>query len=237
MFVMQAGKNRHDDICESIELFARDVLPRFEEGRQKKEAAKADRLSAAVDKALARRSGPRALPSPYSINENAEVAAARRSAHVPLRQLAGQARQSAGESVRGRAQSGASRLVGRASDHALERIFGNRQAQRAVFAMMASRFDPEKAGGFEGAIRYDLGLSDGTRRSWAIEVQGGKARAREGDAGSAALTIRVPLVNFIRVITEGESFLPLIMDGIMTLDGDLDLANRMAEMFGARSTY
>ena len=59
MFVLQAGRNRHEHICESIELFAREVLPRFAEGRDAAEAAKADRLAAAVDKALARRAGPR----------------------------------------------------------------------------------------------------------------------------------------------------------------------------------
>ena len=32
MFVLQAGNNRHEHICESIELFARDVLPRFADG-------------------------------------------------------------------------------------------------------------------------------------------------------------------------------------------------------------
>ena len=40
---------------------------------------------------------------------------------------------------------------------------------------MASRFDPAQAGGFEGTLHYDLGRSDGTRRSWFIQVQDGKA--------------------------------------------------------------
>jgi alkanesulfonate monooxygenase SsuD/methylene tetrahydromethanopterin reductase-like flavin-dependent oxidoreductase (luciferase family) len=237
MFVMQAGKNKHEHICESIELFAREVLPRFAEGREKKEAAKADRLAGAVEQALARRSGPRVLSAPYRIDESAELAAARPSAHLPLRELAGQARHSAGESARGKAQAGARRLIGGASDRRLERIFGPRQAQRAMFAMMASRFDPAQAGGFEGAIRYDLGLGDGTRRSWAIEVRGGKARAREGGASNAALTIRVPLVEFVKVMADAQQVLPLIRDGVMTLEGDLGVASRLAEMFGSRPAY
>ena len=36
MFVMQAGRNRHEHICESIELFAREVLPRFADGRERR---------------------------------------------------------------------------------------------------------------------------------------------------------------------------------------------------------
>src|ERR1041385_1701609 len=31
IFVMQAGKNRHEDICESLEIFGREVLPQFQE--------------------------------------------------------------------------------------------------------------------------------------------------------------------------------------------------------------
>jgi alkanesulfonate monooxygenase SsuD/methylene tetrahydromethanopterin reductase-like flavin-dependent oxidoreductase (luciferase family) len=237
MFVMQAGRNQHEHICESIELFARDVLPRFAEAREASEAAKADRLAAAVDKALARRSGPRGLPAPYQIDEDAELAAARRSRHVPLRELAGQARRSAAESARQRAQAGARALAGRASDSGIERVLGSTAAQRALFAVLASSFQPDKAAGFAGSIVYDLGMSDGNRRSWTIEVSGRRAAARQGAAADAALTIRVPLADFVRVIADAGSFLPLILDGRLTMDGDLSLANRLADMFGGRSTF
>ena len=237
MFVMQAGRNRHEHICESIELFAREILPRFADGREEKELAKADRLAAAVDKALARRDGPRALPAPYEVSEDAEVAAAQRPAQAPLRAMAGQARHAARESLRGRGQSGLRRVVGRMSDARLEQIFGASQAQRAVFGMMTRQFDPGRAAGFEGTIVYDLGLADGSRRAWAIEVHDGQARVHQGGSADAALTISVPLTDFIRVLTTAGSFYPLILDGRMTMEGDLTLANRLAEMFGARSNY
>ena len=241
MFVLQAGNNRHEHICESIELFAREVLPRFADGREQREVAKADRLAAAVDKALARRDGPRALPAPYQIDEDAETAAARRTAPVPRGDhqggLASKARHSARDSLRGRGQAGLSRVIGRTSDARLEQIFASSQAQRAVFGMMTRQFDPAKAEGFDGAIVYDLGLSDGTRRPWAIEIHDGRARAHQYAAADAALTIRIPLAEFIRVLTTAESFYPLIVDGRMTMEGDLALANRMPEMFGARSTF
>src|SRR6266699_2323289 len=237
MFVMQAGRNRHEHICESIELFAREVLPRFAEGRDAAEAAKADRLAAAVDKALARRSGPRGLPAPYPIDEEAELAAARRSRHVPLRDLAGQARRSAGESARQRLQAGARALAGRATDGRIERVLGGAAAQRALFAVMASGFDAEKAAGFTGRIVYDLGSSDGSRRSWTIEVKGRRATALQGGAADAALTIHATLADFVRVIADAGSFLPLVLDGRLTMDGDLGLANRLADMFGGRSTF
>jgi hypothetical protein len=237
MFVMQAGNNRHEHICESIELFAREVLPRFAEGRPEKEAAKADRLAAAVDKALARRPGRRVLPAPYQVDEDAEVAAVRPPAHGPLRSRAGQASRSARDWMRGRGQAGLQRLVGRASDARLEQIFAGTQAQRAVFGMITRQFRPAAAAGFEGTIVYDLGLAEGTAASWTIEVHGGRARARPGGSAGAALTIRVPLADFIRALTTGGSFYPLILDGRMTMEGDLGLASRMAEMFGGRSVY
>jgi alkanesulfonate monooxygenase SsuD/methylene tetrahydromethanopterin reductase-like flavin-dependent oxidoreductase (luciferase family) len=238
MFVLQAGNNRHEHICESIELFAREVLPRFADGRQEKETAKAERLAAAVDKALARRGGPRTLPAPYQISEDAEVGAARRPSRAPLRDLAGRVRHSARDSVRGRGQAGLRRVLGGMSDARLEQVFGSRQAQRAVFGMMTRQFDPARAAGFEGAIVYDLGLADGTRLCWVIEVCRGHARVhQDGDAADAALTIRAPLADFVRVLTTAGSFYALILDGRMTMDGDLALANRLPEMFGARSAY
>jgi alkanesulfonate monooxygenase SsuD/methylene tetrahydromethanopterin reductase-like flavin-dependent oxidoreductase (luciferase family) len=237
MFVMQAGNNRHDHICESIELFAREILPRFTDGREEKELAKADRLAAAVDKALARRDGPRLMPVPYQIDEDAEAAAARRPARAPLRDLAGQARHAARESLRGRGQAGLRRVLRRMPDARLEQVFGSSQAQRALFGMMTRQFDPARAANFDGAIVYDLGLADGTRRPWSIEVHGGQARVHLGGSAGAALTIKVPLTDFIRVLITSGGFYPLILDGRMTMEGDLALANRMPEIFGARSAY
>jgi alkanesulfonate monooxygenase SsuD/methylene tetrahydromethanopterin reductase-like flavin-dependent oxidoreductase (luciferase family) len=236
MFVLQSGHNRHEHICESIELFARDVLPRFADSREAAEAAKADRLAAAVDKALARRAGPRSLRAPYPIDEDAELAA-QQSRHVPFRKLAGQAGRSAGESARQRMQIGARALASRATGPRIERVLGSAAAQRTLFAVMTSGFDVAHAAGFEGCIVYDLGMSDGSRRPWTIRVRGGRATARQGGAAAPALSIRVSLADFVRVITDADSSYPMILDGRMTMEGDLDLANRLAEMFGGRSTF
>jgi hypothetical protein len=55
IFVMQAGRNRHEHICESLELFGREVLPEFAERDDAVVAAKAERLAPAVDAAMARK--------------------------------------------------------------------------------------------------------------------------------------------------------------------------------------
>ena len=67
IFVSQAGRNRHEHICESMELFAREVMPEFAERADTGEAAKAERLGDAVSAALARRPPPRTLPEPYEV--------------------------------------------------------------------------------------------------------------------------------------------------------------------------
>lgn len=55
IFVSQAGRNRHEHICESLELFAREVMPEFAEHEDEREQAKLERLGPAMEAALARR--------------------------------------------------------------------------------------------------------------------------------------------------------------------------------------
>jgi hypothetical protein len=69
IFVLQAGKNHHDHICESLELFGREVLPAFKDRDDAQVAAKQRRLEPAIDAAMQRRSSqppPPALPAGYS---------------------------------------------------------------------------------------------------------------------------------------------------------------------------
>src|SRR5258708_27640223 len=156
MFVMQAGKNAHEDICESIELFAKEVLPRFAEGREEKEAAKSERLAAATERALARRDGPRTLAAPYLIDETRENAsvgvagAAQQPASV--RALSAAVRDLARASVRRRAQAGARLAVSRASDQRLPQIFGSAGAPRTPFSGMGAPFPAGHAAGVSRAL-------------------------------------------------------------------------------------
>ncbi|HVM39821.1 MAG TPA: LLM class flavin-dependent oxidoreductase, partial [Acidimicrobiia bacterium] len=73
IFVSQAGNNRHDHICESLELFATEVLPEFAERDDAADTAKAERLAGAVAQALARRDSPRKPPDDYVIQAAMQV--------------------------------------------------------------------------------------------------------------------------------------------------------------------
>jgi alkanesulfonate monooxygenase SsuD/methylene tetrahydromethanopterin reductase-like flavin-dependent oxidoreductase (luciferase family) len=55
IFVMQAGRNRHEHIMESIELFGAEVLPEFAERDEDRRASKAAKWEPIIEAALARR--------------------------------------------------------------------------------------------------------------------------------------------------------------------------------------
>ena len=55
IFLQQGGKNRHEHICESLEYFARDVLPFFQDERDQREARKQEELAPFIEAAMARK--------------------------------------------------------------------------------------------------------------------------------------------------------------------------------------
>ena len=55
ILLQQAGRNAHAHICDSLELFARDVLPEFKAKAAEREARKAEELAPFIDKAMARK--------------------------------------------------------------------------------------------------------------------------------------------------------------------------------------
>ncbi len=69
IFVQQAGRNRHEDIMESLELFGTQVLPEFKERDEKLRADKAKRLEPIVEAAMKRRvdSAPE-MPEDYTMD-------------------------------------------------------------------------------------------------------------------------------------------------------------------------
>jgi alkanesulfonate monooxygenase SsuD/methylene tetrahydromethanopterin reductase-like flavin-dependent oxidoreductase (luciferase family) len=50
-----AGRNRHEHVCESLELFAREVMPEFQEREEQREREKAERLAPVIEAAMARK--------------------------------------------------------------------------------------------------------------------------------------------------------------------------------------
>ena len=55
VFIQQGGNNRHEHICESLELFASEVMPEFRDGEEEREREKLERLAPAMERALGRK--------------------------------------------------------------------------------------------------------------------------------------------------------------------------------------
>jgi alkanesulfonate monooxygenase SsuD/methylene tetrahydromethanopterin reductase-like flavin-dependent oxidoreductase (luciferase family) len=241
IFILQAGRNRHEHICEALELFAERVMPRFIEGRPEREAEKAARLAEAVGAALARREPARSLKVPYAVDEHAELGRARRRRRrgVTPRQLAELTFAHARRAARERGVAVLARLIDGASDAEVERRFGSPLAQRAMFSGMARAFEPDAAAGFQGRLVYELArpATGAPPTRWTIEVSDGRATATAGGADDPALTVRFRLADFVRVAAgKLDPAAPLLEDRA-SFEGDFALAARLPEMFGAPSPY
>jgi alkanesulfonate monooxygenase SsuD/methylene tetrahydromethanopterin reductase-like flavin-dependent oxidoreductase (luciferase family) len=239
IFVLQAGRNRHEDICESLTLLADRVMPRFVEGREQREADKAQRLAPAIEQALARREAPRRPSPPYVIDEQAELARARRRRPLSAGQLKAAAIHQAKRSARHRAIQTLSRLVDGATDQQVERRFGSGVVQRAMFTGMARSFEPDAAAGFQGRLVYEL-LRPATGAKpthWTIEVLDGHASALPGAAEDPALTVRFNLADFVRIAAGTIDPAEPLLANRASFEGDFAIAVRLPEMFGAPSPY
>ncbi len=227
IFVLQAGPNRHEHICESLELFAQRVIPAFKAERDQRERAKAEQLAPAIERALARREPPRAAPPGYVIDEPAELERAARAGAV---QRPGGLR----ERLRDLGQGAMARLVRGASDAQLERRFGSDLAQRAIFTAMARQFEPKFAFGFAGDIAYELSHhGNGKAPSrWTVRVHDGAAAVVPGIGNSPAITFKLSIPDFARLVAEEADPQELLFSGRFGIEGDLGLATRVPEMFG-----
>jgi alkanesulfonate monooxygenase SsuD/methylene tetrahydromethanopterin reductase-like flavin-dependent oxidoreductase (luciferase family) len=72
-FIQQGGRNRHDHICESLELFAREVMPEFKAREATRRQARLDELAPYLDQAMARKKvmkalSPEEVPSFLALN-------------------------------------------------------------------------------------------------------------------------------------------------------------------------
>ncbi len=82
IFIQQAGRNRHEDICSSLELFANEVMPEFHEREAERLAKKEAELAPYIEAALARKQ----WMQPLADSEIPLVPAAVKKPQVPAAQ-------------------------------------------------------------------------------------------------------------------------------------------------------
>src|SRR5829696_261279 len=237
IFVSQAGPNKHEHICESLELFAAEVLPEFAERADAADEVKRERSAAAVSRALARRDPPREADPEYTVGPldsgptadgAAPGAGSGSSGPSPLKQIAAD--------LQKRGEKAFSSWVRRSDDKTLERTVGSDAGLRMVFTGMARRFRPDKAAGFEGEIVYEL-KTDGTKKPWTVDIRAGKATARPGPGRDPKLTVALATPDFVRLIARAADPGKLLMTGRLYMEGDFQVAAKLGEMFGQPSSF
>ena len=232
IFVSQAGTNRHEHICESLELFAAEVMPRFTERATERERDKRERLAGAIERALARRPPPRAADPDYVVKADGEPAPAQAIAASAGGDGGAPARASARELAARAGEAGLAALVRNRSDAQLHRMFDRGPGLSVIFKGMERAFLPERSKGFEGEVEYELRGRDGPR-SWTVRIGDGRAEAHRGPASDPAVTLRTSVPDFVRMAAR-EAFPPkLLLEGALVIEGDFALAGRLGEMFGA----
>jgi len=226
IFAAQAGHNQHEHICESLDLFAWEVMPAFAEREPAHEAEKRERLARAIERALARRSAVRSAPSGYFITPKGET----------VFDGGGKVQASALTPARSRSVHEAlfARLVRGRSDSQLELIMP--ALARVIFKGMERAFRADRAYGFAGEIQYDLQGRDGLR-NWTIGIADGKARARPGPSEHARATLRMSGPTFVRISAGVLDPMTAVLERRLEVEGDVDVVSRLGEMFGAPSRY
>jgi putative sterol carrier protein len=232
IFVSQSGKTSHDHICESIELFAEKVLPRFAGRADEVESSKRARLASACERAVARRDPPRPAPD-YEVQPLSEprpanaIAAAR--AH-------GNGRASLGGLAQQAVETAFAAFVRGRSDAQLERTVGSGAGLRTLFKAMEKQYVPDKSGGFEGEVAYVLETARGAKH-WTVHIDHERATAAPRPAEDAAVTMTMPLPVFVRIGAGELNPARAMIDGELRIEGDFTVAGRLNEMFGGEPQW
>jgi alkanesulfonate monooxygenase SsuD/methylene tetrahydromethanopterin reductase-like flavin-dependent oxidoreductase (luciferase family)/putative sterol carrier protein len=230
IFVMQAGPNRHEHICESIELFASEVMPEFAQRADEVDARRAERFAPAIEAAMARREPPRVADPEYSIAPVASGPAASGRLHVPANRRTRGSRVQALLADQGERAFKA--FVRRSDDPRLERTAGSGTGLKVLFGAMTQAYEPDKAAGFSGDLQYDLRRANGELVSWTVTLGPERASARPGTTSAPTLTLKLGVVDFVRIAGGDLDPGKALLTGRMDMEGDLAIAARLGEMFG-----
>jgi alkanesulfonate monooxygenase SsuD/methylene tetrahydromethanopterin reductase-like flavin-dependent oxidoreductase (luciferase family) len=218
IFVAQAGRNHHEHICEALELFGAQVLPRFADGREATEAAKRDRLAEAVRRAVARRARPPARDvDNYVVATTGELTPARTPRY-------GQAVPRPGPlDVRHNLQGGMRRLigslVGRVPESTLRRVADTPAAVAGYRWGMEQALRGARLEGIDAVIRMELGNRDDVA-SWDVIVRDGTATTAAANGAKPHAVVRVDVVDWLALVSGKTSGGELLFGGRLSIDGD-----------------
>ncbi len=234
IFAAQAGNNRHEHICESLELFSKTVMPRFAEKEQVHQAEKRDRLAGAIEQALARRASVRPAKSEYFITPQGETGPVGTVRVYPQTSLSAPAYATHAAAPNGRGRALLGWLVRDRSDRQIERMMP--LLTPMIFKGMQRAFRPQLARGFSGEVQYEL-RSNGKSALWVVRISEGKAVAKRGSAAHASVVLRMSGPTFARISAGMIAPMAAVLEGKLQAEGDLNLFGRLGEMFGGPSGF
>ena len=238
IFAVQTGHTKHEHICESLELFAKAVMPQFANRARARDAEKKARLAGAVEQALARRQSVRRSDGVPAQSEYVITPQGEPGPIGALRVFPG-ANGGAGKD----ASQGAGARAGRAMLAWIVRGRSDRQLERImpvlapmIFRAMGRAFRPDRAFGFSGDIAYSL-RTNGTAKNWVIHVDNGKATVKPGAAEAPRIALKMSGPTFARLSAGLIEPVTAVLEGKLEAEGELRLMNRIGEMFGGHSGY
>jgi putative sterol carrier protein len=100
------------------------------------------------------------------------------------------------------------------------------------FAGLPGRFNAEKAAGLTAV--YGFKLSGDGGGDWTISVADQKCSVKQGAADKADVIISVAASDWMDAVSGKADAAALYMTGKLSVDGDLSLAQRFVDLFGAR---
>ena len=238
VFAMQAGNTAHEHVCESLELFAEKVMPKFAPRADRVEAAKRDRMAAACKRAVARREPARPAPPDYVIAPGGEPSPAdeMRAARGAGPRSASNGAASIAQRVNKRAEDAFAAFIRGRDDKTLDRLIGSAPGLRMAFGGMERAFVPENAGGFRGDIQWELEGSRGLK-VWHVRVYEDRASARPGEGDDPKVTMRMPVPLFARVLAREVDPAKAMLEGRLAITGDFNVASRIGPMFGEQARW
>ena len=178
----------------------------------------------------ARREPPRVADPDYSIAPVASGPPAATRLHLPSN---GRPRQSRVQALLAdQGERAFKAFVRRSDDRRLERTAGSGTGLKVLFGAMAQAYEPDKAAGFSGELQYDLRRSNGELVSWTVTLGPERADVRPGTASAPALTLKLGVVDFVRMAGGDLDPGKALLTGRMDMEGDLAIAARLGEMFG-----
>jgi putative sterol carrier protein len=107
---------------------------------------------------------------------------------------------------------------------------GHDEVLREIFTRMPEAFLSEKAQGVSAVMQYDI-TTDAGVRSWTVTIADPTCQTSEGPATDPRLTLKLDLVDFVRLIFGQAEGPQLFMGGKLKLQGDMMFAMQMQTFF------